>query len=173
MKLKALIVAICLLPLTVLAQEKQDTRVWLSLFMPELRVEMQTGASSSLKTGVGLFFVGEYQSVNGETTKNTLESIVHINAEPRFFTTRKKRKTTNKTIDYFSGGYVGVPFHLYGSQGFSIGATYGTQGTLGQKHAFFYNFGIGLGYIDLELEKNPDLKGGDLIGTFGFGFRLK
>ncbi len=173
MKLKQFVLALCLLPLTTLAQEKQATRVRLSLLLPELQIEMQTGISSSLKVGVGILPVGEYQSTNGQETKNTLETLVNINLAPRFFTTRKRRQEMGKTMDYFSGGYVGIPLHLYGNQGYSLGVIYGTQGMLGQKKLFFYNFGVGLGYMDIDLKKNEDLKGADIVGAFGFGFRLK
>ncbi len=169
-----LILCLGFLSLTAFAQEeKQKTSVRLGLLFPELIVEMQNAEASSFKMGVGIMLAGEYRSENGETTKNTIETITHFNFEPRFFVSRKRRLAMNKSIDNFSGGYIGIPATVYLSKGYSVGALYGTQGTLGRRKDFFYNLGIGVGYVNIELEQNDDIQGADLLTEATIGFRLK
>lgn len=174
MKLKHLILGLGLLPATLFAQENiQETRVSLSFIIPQLRIETQIAEITSLKFGVGYMPVGEYENVNGEVTKNTIESLISVSIEPRFYVSRKRRLEMAKSTNYFSGGYIGIPASMYVSKGFSFGALYGTQGMFGSSKLFFYNVGIGLGYINIELEKNKDLQGADFISEIALGIRLK
>lgn len=174
MKLKFITLLLVLLPATLLAQyEKQDTRVNLSFLMPELRIETQIGEITSLKSGIGFIPIGTYTNTNGKTTENTLEYLVSLSVEPRFYVSRERRMSLGKSYNYFSGGYVGIPAYLFVGKGFSLGALYGTQGMFRNSNTFFYNLGIGLGYVDIESEKNNDYRKGNIISEFAIGIRLK
>lgn len=174
MKLKHFILVLGLLPATLFAQKNtQETRINLSFILPELRIETQIAEITSLKLGVGYMPIGEYEQVNGKVTKNTIESLISISVEPRFYVSTKRRLDMGKSTDYFSGGYIGIPVSMFVSKGFAFGALYGTQGMLGNSKVFFYNVGIGFGYVKLDLEKAKDIQGADIMSEIALGIRLK
>ncbi|MGB0884016.1 MAG: hypothetical protein ACPG4W_07015 [Flavobacteriales bacterium] len=164
-----------LLPLTSFAQQRANTesRIWLSILNPSLRIEMPIADEWSMNAGASILFAGEYEKVNGVETKNTIESLPAITLEARYFTTRAKRSEMGKTTDYFSGGYLGIPLNLYVGKGFSFGALYGVQGVNRRTSRFFYNLAIGLEYTDIEFDKNDPKQGVFLGSTLGLGVRLK
>lgn len=163
--------------LTTFAQKnysvKQDTRIWLSFFVPSVDVELQIGEISSLRFGVALNGAGDFESVNGETTKNTLEFFPEIKLEPRFYVSRNRRLDLGKSVDYFSGGYLGLPMATYLDKGYSFGAIYGIQAMFGNSTRFFYDLGMGLGYYKLDVsDMYKEFTGGGPIGKLGLGIRL-
>lgn len=152
---------------------KQDTRIWLSLLVPSIDGELQIGEISSLRFGVALGAAGEFESVNGETTKNTIEFFPEIKLEPRFYVSRNRRLDLGKSVDYFSGGYIGIPMATYLDKGYYFGGLYGIQAMFGNSTRFFYDLGVGLGYYDLDV--SDDIKpftGVTLLSKLGLGIRL-
>lgn len=150
-----------------------NSNIWLSLIMPKLSVEVGLTESISLSAGIGQFWVGEYENVNGVVTKNTIEGITTLSLLPKIRTTIAKRREFGKTTDNFSGGYVALPVIQYLSKGYGLELVYGTQGTWGKTGLFFYNINAGLGYSKVDLEENPDVDGIGLTGSINIGFRLK
>lgn len=154
-------------------RNNNESKVWLSLLLPELRIEVANTEKITSTVGLGYLWTGEYESINGVETKNTIEGLPFISAMPKYRTTIDRRQNLGKTLDNFSGGYVALPIHYYLSKGYQLGLVYGTQGTWGRTALFFYNFNIGLGYSNVDLEKNKDIEGVGLAGGFNIGIRLK
>lgn len=138
----------------------------LSFIAPGLLFEQQVKNNFTLTAGVKIGISYTSTNINGQRSSE-LEFYPAFVFEPRYYTTIARRKERGKQTDYFTSGYIGLPFYKgIGNDDFSVGVLYGFQGPISRRG--FWNIGIGYGFVKTNGRRGSE----QVIGDLGIGVVL-
>ena len=147
-------------------EKDANTIIGLNIFTPGIKIEQQLAKSTTIIADFWTEYNFEF-AVSNDITTTDFEMTYGVGLEPRFYTTLEKRKRKGRRTDYFSGGYIGIPFnYTFKSEDISGGVVYGFQSTLWKK--MYINASGGLGVLKSKTEDTTAFP----MMTFVFGYIL-